>query len=251
MMSRGQVWNIQFTYRSIQYAGTLTITSEAGTDRFSGHIDLSYQNKDEHEKVREQAQIAISGNRVSITCSNAQMLLGTADYDPDNFEFTMHSATEGQGTEGNGGAASLRLSSFPPPPQPFSSAMMSRGQVWNIQFTDRNTQYSGTLTITSDAGTDKFIGYIDLSFETKGENNQQKDEHNQQKDEHKKVREQAQIAISGNRVSITCSDAQVLQGKPGYNPDNFDFTMRSATEGEGTAKDTKGNGGAASLVRQS
>jgi hypothetical protein len=112
-LAQGQVWDIDWGIGGVQYSAKLTVTSANTFGKFAGYIDVSFLADGRTTKIRENAEISVSGNQVSINCSNVKFLEGSGIYHEDTFEFTMNSLKEGQGTVSDAkvsGLATLRQS---------------------------------------------------------------------------------------------------------------------------------------------
>jgi hypothetical protein len=125
-----------------------------------------------------------------------------------------------------------------PAPAPQSlTGILAPGQVWSLTFFDKdNIQYNGKLTITQTVSYNSFTGHIEISYkDTDGTA--------------KSVREDALVTINDTKITISCSNAQYLQGSGTYANDYFDFTVKSRVEADGTNVDDKNFSGRATMLR--
>jgi hypothetical protein len=125
-----------------------------------------------------------------------------------------------------------------PTPAPQSlDGILAPGQVWSLTFFDKgNIQYNGKLTIAQTVSYNSFTGHIEISYkDTDGTS--------------KSVREDALVTINDTKITISCSNAQYLQGSGTYAADYFDFTVKSRVEADGTNVDDKNFSGRATMRR--
>lgn len=96
----------------IAYSGTLLIDQSLGEGVLKGTLDMSWTRKSgEPRRVKQGALINVDGNKVTINCTNPQNIVGTGDYNADNFHLTLVNSRLIKGynkdAKGNGGTVVL------------------------------------------------------------------------------------------------------------------------------------------------
>lgn len=98
-------WHVRFVSAGVGYEGDLEARHGAGP------LTLSFNGSRGPVQIREACALSRRKQEVRVTCENPQVLSGTADYSPDNFDLTYQGAATMTGSvsssNGAGGTATF------------------------------------------------------------------------------------------------------------------------------------------------